>query len=98
VASEPETQETKEESREGVLTGIALIGGLGITMMVLAAGIGVVLPDADSAFAGLITLIGLGLLVTSIGGWVILVRPYENFDDISIPLDEGHHHGEEEEH
>lgn len=98
MVSEPETQETKEEPSEGLLMGIAMIGGLGITMMVLAAGIGVVLPNADSTLAGMVTLVGAGLLFTSVAGWVIIVRPYENFDDITQALDDGHHHHEEEEH
>lgn len=93
--NEHENQATKQEPSEGTLMGLAMIGGLGITLMVLAAGIGVVLPNADSGLAGLVTLVGLGLLITGVGGWVIVVRPYENFDDITIPAPDEHHHDEE---
>lgn len=98
MAFEQETQETKKQASKGVLTLLAMIGGLGISMMVLAAGIGVVLPDADSALAGLVTLVGVGLLVTAVGGWVIAVQPHKHFDDIDIPLPDEHHHHEEEKH
>lgn len=95
MSSEHENQETKKEASQTVLTGLAMIGGLGVTLMMLAAGIGVVLPDADSSLLGLITLIGAGLLFTGIAAWIITVRPYEHFDDITVPAPDQHHHHEE---
>lgn len=94
-----ETQETQEKEQakvsDSVLTGISMLGGLGITLMMVAAGVGVVLPDAPSDIVGLVVALGAGLLVTSIAGWVIAVRPHENFDDINVPLYHGHHHDDE---
>lgn len=92
--------ETKTVS-QNVLYGLAMIGGIGMTLMIVAAGIGVVSPDIDN-LAGLVGLgvtLGLGLLIASIGGWVIATRPFEHFDDITVPNYHGHHHEEaHEEH
>ncbi|MCA9912506.1 MAG: hypothetical protein KC496_04140 [Anaerolineae bacterium] len=90
------TEETKQEISENLLIGLSMLGGSGIVLMVIAAGIGVVVADVDSGLVGLIVLIGAALLVAGIGGWVIAVRPYEHFDDINVPMDTGHHHHEEE--
>jgi ABC-type nickel/cobalt efflux system permease component RcnA len=91
----PETETTK--ASESTLTILAMLGGLGIVAMVVAAGIGVVLPEIDSGLVSLIVLAGAGFLVTSIGGWVIATRPYENFDDITVAQYHGHHHEEHHE-
>ena len=95
MASEQETQTTVETSNETVLSILAMLGGLGITLMVVAAGVGVVWENADSGLIGLIVMAGAGFLVASVGGWVMVVRPHENFDDISQPLYHGHHHEED---
>lgn len=93
-----ETQETQEKEQpqvsENVLVGISMIGGLGITMAMVAVGVGVVLPDAPSDIIGLTVALGVGLLITAIAGWTIVVRPHEHFDDINEPLYHGHHHDE----
>jgi hypothetical protein len=87
--------ETKTEVSSNVLYGLAMLGGLGLTFMIVAAGIGVLnLQDMDSSFVGMIVAIGFGLLVTSIGGWAIATRPFEHFDDITVPQYHGHHHEE----
>jgi hypothetical protein len=94
VASE---NETKAAVSSNVLYGLAMLGGLGLTLMIVAAGIGVVLPEVDSSFVGMIVALGFGLLVTGIGGWVIATRPFENFDDITVPQYHGHHETHHEE-
>ena len=96
MASENETQSTTETSNETALSILAMVGGLGIMLMVVAAGVGVVWENADSGLIGLIVMIGAGLLVSGVGGWVIVVRPHENFDDINEPMYHGHHHDEHE--
>lgn len=98
MASEQETQITTEVSNEPVLTILAMIGGLGITTMVVAAGVGVVWENADSALIGLFLMAGFGLIVAGVGGWVIVERPHENFDDISQGIYHGHHHDDDHAH
>ena len=91
-----ETQENEQPKvSDSVLTGISMIGGLGITLMIVAAGVGVVLPDAPSDIIGLVVAIGAGLLITSIAGWMLAVRPHEHFDDINVPKYHGHHDHDE---
>lgn len=60
--------------------------------MVVALGIGVIVPDADNRFVGLAVLTGLIFLVGSVGSWLALVQPFKHFDDINIPADDDHHH------
>lgn len=98
MASENEVQNTPENANDSVLTLLAMLGGLGITIMVFAAGVGVVWENADSGLIGLFVMIGAGLLISGIGGWIIVVRPHENFDDITVPMYHGHHHDEHDEH
>jgi hypothetical protein len=77
---------------QGLLTGLAMIGGLGITLVVLALGLGAagVLPAEDNT-VGLGVLLGLLLLVFAIGGWLISVQPFRHFDDIDVPAPDEHH-------
>ncbi|MGJ3238270.1 MAG: hypothetical protein ACFE0Q_06150 [Anaerolineae bacterium] len=98
MVSEENVQENNEQNNENTLTILAMVGGLGITMMLVAAGIGVVWENADSGLIGLIVLIGAGLLVAAIGGWVIVVRPHEHIDDINQPMYHGHHHDDDDHH
>lgn len=73
--------------------GLAMVAGLGLTLMVIALSIGVIQGvAADNNSIGLLFAGGLALLVVGIGGWVAVVQPYKHFDDINVPMDSGHHH------
>lgn len=94
-----ETQETQEQTNEvsqSLLIGLSMLGGIGITLMVVAAGVGVVQAEADAGQVGTYVLLGAGLLVMAIAGWFVAVQPHKNFDDINVPLYTGHHHDEHE--
>ena len=71
--------------------GLAMVGGIGMTMVLLGASIGVIYGAALDAGAthslGLIIVIGLVLLALAIGLWLGWVRPFERFDDINVPAD-----------
>lgn len=69
-----------------------MVGGLGLTLIVLALALGVV-GDAtvNTNLVSLALLTGLALLVFAIGGWTGYVQPYKNFDDINQPLVDDHH-------
>jgi hypothetical protein len=97
VSSESQN-ETKPAVSQNVLYGLAMVGGLGLTLMIVAAGIGVLnLEDLDGGLISLFVALGFGLLVASIGGWAIATRPFENFDDITVAQYHGHHHEEHHE-
>lgn len=72
-----------------------MVGGLGITLMIVAATIGVIggteLDAASTNLIGLAIVAGLLLLITAIGFWMGLVRPFANFDDINVPAEPEHH-------
>ena len=77
------------------LYGLAMVGGLGLTLMMLGASIGVIYGTALDAEAthslGLMIVGGLLLLALAIGFWLGWVRPFERFDDINIPAEPEHH-------
>lgn len=93
-----ETQETTNEQAqvsEGTLIGLAFLGGSGIIAITIALGIGVVVPSIDGGVIGLIVTLGFGLMAMGIGGWVFATKPYQNFDDINVPMYHGHHHDDD---
>lgn len=67
--------------------GLALIGGIGLILMIVALGMGVAVPDADASALGGLVLLGAMALLFGIVGWVIVVRPSAHFDDINVPKD-----------
>jgi hypothetical protein len=95
VTEEHNTQSENQPSRL-TLYGLAMVGGLGIIMMILGATIGVIggteLDTASTNLIGLSVVAGLLLLIVAIGFWLGLVRPFTNFDDINVPLEPEPHH------
>jgi hypothetical protein len=76
--------------------GLALTAGLGVVLMMTALAIGVVQGDsADSRAIGFAVLTGFVLLLVGFIGWLVVVRPFDHFDDINVPKDTGHGHGHE---
>lgn len=89
-----ETTETKQPS-QAMQVGLSMLGGLGITIMVVAAAMGVIGGESANADQiGFWVVLGLAMLVTAIIAWAAIVRPFENFDDINEPQYHGHHHDE----
>ena len=81
-----------DHGRNTLTEGLALVAGLGVIVLVSAAIIGV--TDSNANFVGLLFAVGVALLVAGSVAWLGVVRPWENFDDISQPADTGHHHVE----
>ncbi|MXV92944.1 MAG: hypothetical protein F4Z94_05810 [Chloroflexi bacterium] len=77
------------------LYALAMVGGLGMTLMIASASIGVVFGadlDAEATHGlGLLLVAGLFLMVLAIGFWLGWVRPFQRFDDINIPAEAEHH-------
>ncbi|MDZ4766712.1 MAG: hypothetical protein SGI73_19405 [Chloroflexota bacterium] len=73
--------------------GMALVAGIGLTVMIVALAMGVV-GDANSNTSGIgvLFLLGLVLLIIGVAAWIGVTRPFAHFDDISKPLDDGHGH------
>lgn len=75
--------------------GLAMVGGVGMTLLILGASIGVIYGaalDADTTHSvGLMLIVGLFLLILAIGFWLGWLRPFERFDDINIPAEPEHH-------
>jgi ABC-type nickel/cobalt efflux system permease component RcnA len=79
--------------------GMALTGGIGLALMIVALGMGVVQGEnSDTGAVSLLFLGGLLLLVIGVGAWVAVTRPFAHFDDITQPKDTGHGHGSHDQH
>jgi predicted flap endonuclease-1-like 5' DNA nuclease len=68
----------------------AYLIGLGIAVTILALlliGLGTI-DNADITTSLLI--VGIALIVLGVGGWLIMVRPWERFDDLKTPQYTGH--------
>jgi hypothetical protein len=76
-----------------LMFGLALAGGTGITLIIVALGAGVLYPDAPNTLLNLGLFSGIALLVLSIIAWAGVTQPFRHFDDIDQPLDDGHGHG-----
>ena len=80
------------ELNKSVTLGLSMLGGLGLTLMVAVAAVGVIGdPSNDTQTLGLIFITGLIILVVAIIAWVAYVQPFKNFDDINVPLEEEAH-------
>lgn len=74
--------------------GLALTAGIGVVLMIVALAVGVVQGEsADSSAIGFAVLAGFTLLLVGLIGWLVIVRPFDHFDDINIPKETGHGHG-----
>jgi ABC-type nickel/cobalt efflux system permease component RcnA len=90
---------TRFKTDNPILFGLSFMAGIGITLMIVVAAIGVIDgASADSASLGLFFWLGLALLVCGVVGWFGVTRPDQHFDDINQPLDDGHGHGHDEAH
>ena len=90
-----EEQSSAEQPSRLTLYSLAMVGGLGMTMMMAAAAVGVVygagLDAAATQNLGLLLVSGLLLLAAAIGFWLGWVRPFQHFDDINVPAEPEHH-------
>ena len=72
--------------------GLALTAGIGVIVMIIALAIGVVQGESvDSRVIGFAIVAGFTLLAVGFIGWMVVVRPFDHFDDINVPKDTGGH-------
>jgi uncharacterized membrane protein len=81
---------TTQQPSHTLQIGLAFVSGVGITLMVVAAAVGVV-GGVESAALGLLFAMGTAMLLTGIIVWFAVVRPDTRFDDINEPQYHGHH-------
>lgn len=88
-------ESNSEQPSQLTLINLSMVGGLGITLMIIAATIGVIwganLDEQATNLIGLAVVAGLLLLIVSVGFWAGMVRPFEDFDDINVPAEPEHH-------
>ncbi len=80
-------------SRQPIPFGLSLAAGGGMTLMIVALGLGVANVGDSSSTVGFLFIAGLLLLIAGIGAWLAITRPFAHFDDINQPKDSGHGHG-----
>jgi len=78
---------------------LAFVSGIGLTLMMVALGIGVIEGNAanDSLITGLFVG-GLLALITGLLAWFFYAQPHKHFDDINEPHYHGHDHHDDAEH
>jgi len=98
VATHTQPQETQHTQPDpSLIRGLAMVGGLGLTLIVIALGFGVVGGEqANSNLVGLGVLSGALILLVAIVAWFGVVQPHKHFDDINQPLEDDHGHGHAE--
>ena len=89
------TTDNNTTPSKSLLTNLSMVGGLGMTLIVVGLGLGAIggdTLDANQAnLIGLAVVAGFFLLIAALVAWMGVVRPFDNFDDISVPLVEEHH-------
>ncbi len=86
---------THDTGQNSLTLGLSMICGLGVTLMIIALGIGVIGADVTSSTIGLLFIGGLSLFVVGAIAWGGVVQPWAHFDDINQPaVDEFHGHDE----
>jgi hypothetical protein len=72
---------------------LAMVAGTGVVLMIVALGVGVIGGEDAGSAPGI--LFGAGFLAMIVGSvaWYGVVQPHKHFDDINVPLDDGHGHG-----
>jgi hypothetical protein len=74
---------------------LAFLIGVGLTLMILAGGLGTAFAgEANPSLYGMIFALGLVAFLAGVALWMAFVRPWTQFDDINVPLDSGHGHGD----
>lgn len=91
----------------GLTYALAGLAGLGVVLMIAALASGVVetsvpaqtgVEPTDGGAMALLFGFGLIAFVSGAVAWFFVVRPDQHFDNIDIPLDDGHGHGHDEAH
>ena len=76
---------------------LSIIGGIGLTLMMIAMGVGVVQgATTNSNILGAVFWTGLIMLIGATIGWFGVSQPYKYIDDINQPQYTGHHHHDDE--
>ena len=90
-----ETNNRQDQPSKLTHYGLAMVGGVGLTLLILGASLGVIYGgalDAETTHSiGLALVLGLLLLVLAIGFWLGWARPFQRFDDINLPAEPEHH-------
>jgi len=75
-----------------LVIGLAFCAGLGLTIMIVALGLGVINgAEANANTLGMLFASGLVIFIGGVGGWLGVARPFQNFDDINQPAEDDHH-------
>ena len=81
------------QSNQHIVITLAMVGGLGFTLIVLALGIGVVQGEvANNQIINGLFFGGILLMIASTIAWTSIVQPHRHFDDINQPLELDTHH------
>lgn len=75
---------------------VAAVGGLGLTAAMVGAAMSVM--DVRPDDARIAVYVGLVIIAGAVALWLVLLKPWLQFDDLKTPHFTGHHHDHDEEH
>ncbi|MFW5692011.1 MAG: hypothetical protein ACOCX3_01530 [Chloroflexota bacterium] len=79
-----ETSEETIDTRNSLTLSFAMLAGLGLTLMMVSAGIGVIQGEqADNSLLGLIFAAGVALMISGVVAWMGAARPWERFPSVT---------------
>jgi ABC-type nickel/cobalt efflux system permease component RcnA len=78
--------------------GLSLSAGFGLILIIVALAVSVVAGESAAYLVSMALVVGLVLMFIGIAGWLVVVQPWQKFDDINQPLDDGHGHAPAEPH
>lgn len=91
--NQPMYNMSHDSGHTSLTIGLALLTGLGITLMIAALAWGVVSGDSTNQDSiGLLFLAGFSLFIVGCGAWAAVVQPWKHFDNIDVPAPDEHSH------
>ncbi len=72
--------------------GLSLSAGLGLILIIVALAVSAIAGKSAAYVVSLAITVGVVLMFIGITGWLIVVQPWRNFDDINVALPDEHGH------
>ncbi len=87
-----DTSSAHNTGQNALTLSLSFLAGAGLLMMITALIIGTINGESAGTSVGLLFVLGIAALISGIGAWLAVARPFEHFDDINVPMD-NHPHG-----
>lgn len=94
----PEADPPAHVYTQGLALGLAMLAGGSLTLSIVMVCVGAFFSaGSDTSLIGILFVLGLLGFIGGSAAWVGYVQPYKHFDDITVPLYQGHAHDDHHE-